>query len=80
MGNQITVTARRLVLTLSVAGIAVLGGVGVAPAASAAPPAGNGPAVFLEFGHGKEPVFMCDDLNVHKYHGNCIDVSGPTRF
>jgi hypothetical protein len=75
-----TITARRLVLTLTVAGIAALGGVAVAPAASAAPSADNGPVLFLDFGPGRIPVFLCDDLNENKRHNNCIDISGPTRF
>jgi len=85
--NRTTIaTARRFALTLTVAGIAALGGIAVAPAASAAQSdvvindGNNGPDAFVILEHGKMPVFECDDLNVIKRHNNCIDVSGPTRF
>jgi hypothetical protein len=69
--------ARRFALTLATAGIAVLGSVAVAPAASAAPaevgygqivesPAnGNGPDAFIVTDHGRVPVFFCDDSGEH---------------
>jgi len=78
MSTTITGTARRFVLTLSVAGIAALGGIAVAPAASAAE--GNGPDMFVQLEHGKSPVFLCDDLNEHKRHNNCLDLDAPSRF
>jgi hypothetical protein len=86
MISTIAGTARRFALTLTVAGIAALGGVAVAPAASAAQSdvvindGNNGPDAFVILEHGKMPVFECDDLNENKRHNNCIDVSGPTRF
>ena len=86
MNSTIAGTARRFALTLTVAGIAALGGIAVAPAASAAQSdvvindGNNGPDAFVILEHGKMPVFECDDLNVNKRHNNCIDVSGPTRF
>ena len=78
----------RFVLTLGVAGIAVLGIVAVAPAAFAAPTASatvaqaadNGPVMFLDREHGELPVFLCDDQNDNKQHNNCIDITAPTRF
>ena len=69
--------ARRFALTLATAGIAVLGSVAVAPAASAAPAQsgfshfvegpgqGNGPDVFIVTDHGRVPVFFCDDSGKH---------------
>jgi len=80
MSSTITVNARRFVLTLSVAGIAALGGIAVAPAASAAPPADKGPALIMDLEHGKLPVFECNPDKPNQRHNNCIDVSGPTRF
>jgi hypothetical protein len=86
MNSTIAGTARRFALTLTVAGIAALGGIAVAPAASAAQSdvvindGNNGPDAFVILEHGKMPVFECDDLNVNKRQNNCIDVSGPTRF
>ena len=69
--------ARRFALTLATAGIAVLSGVAVAPAASAAPAEdgfgqivggngnGNGPDAFIITEHGRVPVFFCDDSGKH---------------
>ena len=69
--------ARRFALTLATAGIAVLGSVAVAPAASAAPAEagysqiiegpgqGNGPDRFIITDHGRVPVFFCDDSGKH---------------
>jgi hypothetical protein len=75
-----TLTVRRFALTLSVAGIAALGGIAVAPAASAAPPDGKGPALIMDLEHGKLPVFECDADKPNQRHNNCIDLGGPTRF
>jgi hypothetical protein len=92
MNTQLTSTARRIALTLGVAGIAALGTVAAAPAALAAPAASvqaqadnNGPDMFLDHYvggtvHGKVPVFLCDDENEHKQHNNCIDVTSSVRF
>jgi hypothetical protein len=86
MNSTIAGTARRFALTLTVAGIAALGGIAVAPAASAAQSdvvindGNNGPDAFVMLEHGKMPVFECDDLNENKRHNNCIDTTGPTRF
>ena len=71
MYTEMALTARRFALTLAVAGIAAMGSVALAPAASAAPGAGrpvtvvendkgNGPDQFLVCEHGKKPVFFCD--------------------
>src|SRR6476620_10313182 len=69
-------TARRLALTLTVAGIAAFGSVAVAPAAFAAEgtdgPAyvidgnGNGPDSFVVTTTGRIPVFFCDDVKPGK--------------
>ena len=80
MSSTITVNARRFVLTLSIAGIAALGGIAVAPAASAAPPEGKGPSLIMELEHGKLPVFECNPDNPNQRHNNCIDLNAPTRF
>ena len=84
MNSTIAGTARRFALTLTVAGIAALGGIAVAPAASAAQSDvvinDNGPDAFVILEHGKMPVFECDADKPNQRHNNCIDVSGPTRF
>ena len=87
MNSTLTCTARRFGLTLAVAGIAALGGIAVAPAASAAQDSGvvlrdgnNGPDAFIELDHGKMPVFECDPVNMNKQHNNCLRVYGDTRF
>jgi|1186.fasta_scaffold177364_2 hypothetical protein len=68
-------TARRLAVTLTVAGAAALGSVAIAPAASAAPAesmnyliegSGNGPDVFVVTATGRIPVFFCDDVKPGK--------------
>ena len=73
MYTEMALTARRFALTLAVAGIAAMGSVALAPAASAAPvvqdgpstviekTTGNGPDQFLVTDHGKQPVFLCGD-------------------
>jgi hypothetical protein len=84
---QVGIVAR-VALTLAVAGVAALGSVAVAPAASAATSddtgvvlrSGNGPDAFVELEHGRMPVFECDALNENKRQRICIDVDGPTRF
>jgi hypothetical protein len=87
MNSTIAGTARRFALTLTVAGIAALGSVAVAPAASAAPSdsvvirnGDNGPDAFVILEHGKIPVFECDADKPKKQHNNCLDTTGPTRF
>ena len=86
MNSTIAVTARRFALTLTVAGIAALGSVAVAPAASAAQSdvvineGNNGPDAFVILEHGKIPVFECDADKPKKQHNNCLDTTGPTRF
>ena len=80
MTSTIAVTARRFTLTLTVAGIAALGGIAVAPAASAAQPEDKGPALIMDLEHGKLPVFECNPDKPNQRHNNCIDTDGPTRF
>jgi len=86
MSTTITGTARRFALTLTVAGIAALGSVAIAPAASAAESdvvindGSNGPAAFVILDHGKMPVFLCDEDNMNKQHNNCLRIFGDTRF
>ncbi len=70
---------RRIALVAAAAGIAALGGLAVAPSASAAevvPGVGqNGPDAFLVFDHGRQPIFFCDDSQPQKQHNICIDVT-----
>ena len=74
MSSMITATARRFALTLTVAGIAALGSVAVAPVASAAPDAspyvidgnGAGPDAFVVTATGRIPVFFCEDVKPGK--------------
>ena len=86
MNSTIAVTARRFALTLTVAGIAALGSVAVAPGASAAQSdvvirdGDHGPDAFVILEHGKMPVFECDADKPNQRHNNCIDTTGPTRF
>jgi hypothetical protein len=89
MYTEMALTARRFALTLAVAGIAAMGSVAIAPAASAAQngphsvterSGGNGPDAFIELEHGRSPVFFCDEDKPNKHHKHCIDVTGPSRF
>ena len=75
MNSTIAGTARRFALTLTVAGIAAIGGIAVAPAASAAPAEdtnyliegnGNGPDAFVVTSTGRVPVFFCEDVQPGK--------------
>jgi hypothetical protein len=93
MFTEMALTARRFALTLAVAGIAAMGSVAIAPAASAAPAVaedgpgtvveqtnGNGPDQFIILEHGKQPIFFCDEDKPEKHHQHCIDLTGPSRF
>ena len=75
MTSTIAGTTRRFVLTLTVAGIAALGSIAVAPAASAAPADGpnylvegngTGPDAFVVTSTGRVPVFFCEDVQPGK--------------
>ena len=73
MNSAIAVTARRFALTLTVAGIAALGGIAVAPAASAAQDTGvvfldgdHGPDAFVVTSTGRVPAFFCEDVQPGK--------------
>ena len=84
MYTEMALAARKFALTLAVAGIATLGSVALAPAASAAAPAaqdgpssivhgnGNGPDAFIVLEHGRKPVFFCDVEHPQKQHNKCI--------
>jgi hypothetical protein len=89
MHTEMALTARRFALTLAVAGIAAMGSVALAPAASAAQDGpssvidnshGNGPDQFIQLEHGRQPIFFCDVEKPNKQHNNCIDLVGPGRF
>ena len=90
MYTEMALTARRFALTLAVAGIAALGSVALAPAASAAQDApgatvekkshGNGPDAFLQLEHRKVPIFFCDAEKPKQHAKDCIDLTAPTRF
>jgi hypothetical protein len=89
-------TARRFGATLAIAGIAALGSVVVAPAASAAEsvtvqdgPATvversghNGPDAFIHLEHGRVPVFYCDEDKPNQRHNKCepVVVADGARF
>ena len=89
MRTEMALTARRFALTLAVTGIAAMGSLAIAPAASAAEASsvtiddgvrGNGPDAFIEGEHGRTPVFFCDADKPNQQHNTCIDVTGPSRF
>ena len=93
MYTEMALTARKFALTLAVAGVAAMGSVALAPAASAAPAVvqdgpgtviektnGNGPDQFLIGEHGRKPIFLCDADEPKKHANKCIDLEGPTRF
>jgi len=74
--NSTPRSARRIAMTLAVAGVAAFGSVAVAPAAFAADatdgPAyvidgnGNGPDAFVVTATGRTPIFFCDDVKPGK--------------
>jgi hypothetical protein len=84
---------RRLAVTFAVAGVAALGSVAIAPAASAAPASdggsvivegpgnGNGPDAFIVTERGRTPVFFCDAENP-KHVEKCVPgvADGGPRF
>ena len=86
MNSTITRPARRIATTLAAAGIAVLGTVAIAPAASADTgldtPAyiidgpgvdnGNGPDRFIIIGTRHVPVFFCDVEDPTKHENKCV--------
>jgi hypothetical protein len=93
MYTEMALTARKFALTLAVAGVAAMGSVALAPAASAAPAVvqdgpgtviekttGNGPDQFLVGEHGRRPIFICDVEEPKKHAKKCIDLTAPTRF
>ena len=78
---------RRAALVLATTGIAGLGGVLVAPAASASTDlvhdgpnsvvvSNAGPDAFIVKPHGVLPVFFCDPMNPNRQQTTCISVSG----
>ena len=84
---------RRFALTLATAGIAVMGSVALAPAASATTaqdgpssivegPGNGGPDVFIVTEHGRVPVFFCDPEKPNQHQDKCITrvEDGGTRF
>ena len=94
MYTEMALTARKFALTLAVTGIATMGSIALAPAASAAAPVaqdgpnsiiegvGNGPDEFMLTEHGRKPVFFCDDEKSNQRHQNCIHLVpvGGSRF
>ena len=94
MTSTIARPARRFALTLAAAGIAALGSVAIAPAASAAPVQDgpsyviDGPGVagapdaFIVKDKGRSPVFFCDEDKPNAHHNKCITTveDGGTRF
>ena len=94
--NTMISQLRRLGATFAIAGIAALGSVALAPAASAEQPVTvqngpnsviegtgvNGPDAFILQEHGRKPVFFCDDDNPNKQHNKCEPLveAGGDRF
>jgi hypothetical protein len=84
----------RIATTLVALGIAAVGSIAIAPAASAAPvqdgPSyvidgpgmnrdnGNGPDAFIVTEHGRTPVFFCDDEKPKKHANKCAPVGNET--
>lgn len=94
MRTEMVLSARRFALTLAAAGIAGLGSIAVAPAASASAVEqdgphyvvhtyrDNGPDAFRVLEHGVQPVFFCDVENAKQQHRICTApvTSGGLRF
>jgi hypothetical protein len=89
MYTEMALTARRFALTLAVAGIATMGSVALAPAASASENGsssviekgnGNGPDEFIITEHGRTAIFFCDEDKPNQHHKKCIDLTAPSRF
>ena len=93
MTRSIARPAGRLALTLAAAGIATMGSLAYAPAASAAPvqtgpstivdgPGHGGPDAFIVKDKGRLPVFFCDADKPNKHANKCITLveDGGTRF
>jgi hypothetical protein len=94
--NTMISPLRRLGATFAIAGIAALGSVALAPAASAAQPVtvqdgpvsviertgDKGPDAFIILEHGRKPVFFCDEDKPKKQHNKCEPVvaEGGPRF
>jgi hypothetical protein len=73
-------SARRIALTVAVAGIA---SIAVAPAAFADPgsmPSNSNFIISSVTGDMVRVPFYCDDDNVNKQHNICIDVQTDSRF
>jgi hypothetical protein len=80
----------RIATTLVTLGIAAVGSIALAPAASAAPvqdgPSyvidapgngnGNGPDAFIVTEHGRTPIFFCDDSGKHA--NKCAPIGDET--
>ena len=76
----------RIATTLVTLGIAAVGSIALAPAASAAPvqdgPSyvidgpgnGNGPDAFIVTEHGRTAIFFCDDEKPNKHANKCVPV------
>ena len=93
MTRSIARPARRFALTLAATGIAAMGSVALAPAASAAPvqngpsyvidgPGHGGPDAFVVKDKGRLAVFFCDADKPHQHAKKCITPveEGGTRF
>jgi hypothetical protein len=89
--NTMVSPLRRLGATFAIAGIAALGSVALAPAASAAQSVTveNGPNVVMEgtgvkgpdsfiiMEQGRKPVFFCDEDKPNQRHNNCEPFVAP---
>ena len=93
MYTEMALAARKFALTLAVAGIATLGSVALAPAASAAAPVaqdgpnsvvtsdkGKGPDAWIITERGRTAIFFCDVDKPKKHANKCIpapSLGGP---
>ncbi len=80
MTSNLVRSARRIALTVAVAGIA---SIAVAPAAFASPDSMPSTSNFIISPVSGDMVrvpFYCDDDNEHKQHNICVDVQTDARF
>ena len=80
MTSNLVRSARRIALTVAVAGIA---SIAVAPAAFASPSSMPSTSNFIispKTGDKVRDIVYCDADNVHKQHNICFDIQPDSRF
>ena len=80
MTSNLVRSARRIALTVAVAGIA---SIAVAPAAFASPDSMPSTSNFIispVSGDKVRDIVACDAENEHKQHNICVDVTSDSRF